>query len=185
MAARYRRDAWSSGSPRRDQRLRNHRRPDRQSGVPQCGSAPVADCNTALAEGKDRGFQDLLARPFWGKGPETVAWLVGSYAESEEANKIMDIVILRHAEAEPRGNGVAEADRKLTTQGKKDLKKVLRRARARGVSPALILTSPWTRALDTARMAQKALKSDELLETKKLLPDIAPQEVWKEIRVHR
>ncbi|HWB85273.1 MAG TPA: phosphohistidine phosphatase SixA [Bryobacteraceae bacterium] len=97
----------------------------------------------------------------------------------------MNIFILRHATAEPRGKDVAEADRQLTAKGAKDLKRVLRHARAVGVAPELILTSPWTRALDTARMAQKELKDAELVETHSLLPDVPPMRVWKEIQAHR
>jgi phosphohistidine phosphatase len=97
----------------------------------------------------------------------------------------MKIFILRHGSAEPRGKGVAEAERKLIADGELELKAVLRLARHARVSPQLILTSPWTRALDSARMAQKALKCDKLKETKSLLPDVAPQQIWREIHAEK
>lgn len=94
----------------------------------------------------------------------------------------MKVYILRHAAAEPRGPGVHEAARQLTQEGKLELKAVLRQARKAGVRPDAILTSPWTRALDTARMAAKVLECDRLIETRSLLPDVQPAQVLREIR---
>ncbi len=94
----------------------------------------------------------------------------------------MKICILRHAEAEPRGLGVAEAARKLTAEGKRELRAVLKQAREAGVDPEVILTSPWTRALETAVAARDALACKQLIETKSLLPDVLPSHIWGEIR---
>jgi phosphohistidine phosphatase len=94
----------------------------------------------------------------------------------------MKIYILRHAEAELRGPGVAEADRKLTPEGKRELRPVLRLAREAGVAPEAILTSPWTRALETATAANQAFGGLQLIETKALLPDVQPAQIWGEIR---
>jgi phosphohistidine phosphatase SixA len=65
------------------------------------------------------------------------------------------------------------------------LRAVLKRARAAGVSPEAILTSPWSRALDTARMAGHALQCGRVVETRALLPDIPPAQVLREIRAIR
>jgi phosphohistidine phosphatase len=94
----------------------------------------------------------------------------------------MKICILRHAEAEPRGPGVAEAARKLTAEGKRELRAVLRLARDAGVDPDVILTSPWTRALETAMAARDALGTEQLIESKALLPDVLAAHIWGEIR---
>ena len=94
----------------------------------------------------------------------------------------MRVYILRHAEAEPRGPGVAEAARQLTPLGKQQLKAVLRQAHDAGVSPEAILTSPWVRAVETARLASKALRCERIVETRALLPDIPPAQVLREIR---
>lgn len=94
----------------------------------------------------------------------------------------MRVYILRHATAEPRGSGIPEAERELTAGGKQELKAVLRQASAAGVSPETILTSPWSRALETARMAGKALHCERVVQTKTLLPDIPPAQVLREIR---
>jgi phosphohistidine phosphatase len=92
------------------------------------------------------------------------------------------VYILRHATAEPRGPGVSESQRQLTAEGKQELRAVLRQASAAGVSPETILTSPWSRALETARIAGKALHCERVVETKSLLPDIPPAQVLREIR---
>jgi phosphohistidine phosphatase len=94
----------------------------------------------------------------------------------------MKICILRHAEAEPRGPGVAEAARKLTANGKRELRAVLKQAREAGVGPEVILSSPWTRAIETATAARDALNCQQLIETKSLLPDVLPSHIWGEIR---
>jgi phosphohistidine phosphatase len=98
----------------------------------------------------------------------------------------MKIYLLRHGTAEPRGPATPEAARQLTPAGKTEVRAVTRQAaEAAGISPELILTSPWIRALETARMAGKAAGCDKLIETKSLLPDVPPAHIWKEIREHR
>lgn len=94
----------------------------------------------------------------------------------------MKICILRHAEAEPRGPGVTEAARKLTPNGKHELRAVLKQARDAGVDPEVILSSPWTRAVETATAARDALGCQQLIETRSLLPDVLPSHIWGEIR---
>jgi len=92
------------------------------------------------------------------------------------------VYILRHAEAEPRGPAVAEAERRLTAEGKRELRAVLRLARDAGVEPDVILASPWTRALETAMAARDAFGAEQVVETKALLPDVLPTHIWGEIR---
>jgi phosphohistidine phosphatase len=97
-------------------------------------------------------------------------------------NQTMKICILRHAEAELRGPGVAEAERRLTPEGKRELRSVLRLARDAGVEPDVILASPWTRALETAMAARDAFGVKDVIETKSLLPDVLAARIWGEIR---
>ncbi len=59
---------------------------------------------------------------------------------------------------------------------------VLKLAREAGVEPEVILSSPWTRAIDTARAAAAALHCEQPVETKSLLPDVLPSHIWSEIR---
>lgn len=94
----------------------------------------------------------------------------------------MKICILRHAEAEPRGPSVAEGARKLTAKGRRQLRAVLKQAREGGIEPQVILSSPWVRAVETAAAAREAFACEQVIETKALLPDVAPSHVWSEIR---
>jgi phosphohistidine phosphatase len=62
------------------------------------------------------------------------------------------------------------------------LRIVLRRARQAGVSPAVIVTSPYTRAEETAEIAAEVLGCRrKVVITKALLPSSTPDRVWKEI----
>src|SRR6516162_8224287 len=97
----------------------------------------------------------------------------------------MNISVLRHGTAEDTALGKPDAERRLTKEGERELKAVLKLARKAGVAPDLIFTSPLTRALETARIAQTELECQELMETKFLLPDVAPAQVWRELRARR
>jgi len=98
----------------------------------------------------------------------------------------VEIYILRHAIAETAKPGDPDADRALTSDGKKKLREVLRVARGAGLSPSLILTSPYRRAVETAQLAATQLGyKEEPLTTKALLPGSGADEIWEEIRVRR
>ena len=98
----------------------------------------------------------------------------------------MDVYVLRHGEAEPRGDHVEEAHRKLTPRGRADVERVARVARGAKVAPELVFTSPYDRARETAKIAAGQLDfSGELLETKALLPNSNPEQLWKELRTHK
>ena len=93
-----------------------------------------------------------------------------------------DIFILRHGDAEPRGS-VPESDRQLTPKGKRDVECVVKLAFGKKLSPELILTSPYRRALETAETARGLLPGKiRLIETPSLLPQAQPEETWKELR---
>jgi phosphohistidine phosphatase len=93
-----------------------------------------------------------------------------------------DIFILRHGDAEPRSAGVPEADRKLTPKGKSDVERVIKLAFRKKLTPELILTSPYRRAVETAGIARGLLGKPRLLETPSLLPQAPPEETWQELR---
>jgi phosphohistidine phosphatase len=94
----------------------------------------------------------------------------------------MEIYILRHAIAEERRPGRSDQDRALTDEGRRKLRPVLERARAAGVAPSLVLTSPYVRAVQTAEMAAEALGyKGTIVRTGGLVPEA----VWREIRDHR
>jgi phosphohistidine phosphatase len=67
------------------------------------------------------------------------------------------IYLLRHGEAEPRGGGVDDALRQLTTKGERQAEAAGRALAALGVRVDTCLTSPKVRAADTARLAAAAI----------------------------
>lgn len=98
----------------------------------------------------------------------------------------MKIYLLRHAAAEPAEAGMKDSDRALTEDGQVKLKHVLKRAKAAGVAPAVILSSPLRRALETAQIAADSLGyRAKIVETAALVPNASPHDVWNEIRARR
>jgi len=98
----------------------------------------------------------------------------------------MEIYILRHGNAAEPHAGMKDADRPLTPEGAVKLRPVMARARAMGVEPAVILTSPYRRARETAQVAAGALRCNgNLVDCRALIPDSSPEAVWEEIRVHK
>ena len=97
----------------------------------------------------------------------------------------MQIYLLRHGIAEDAGPGQPDAGRALTPEGKEKLRRVLRRAGVAGLRPALIISSPLRRALETAAVAADALVyKGKVAESNALLPEAAPYDLWEEIRRH-
>ena len=95
----------------------------------------------------------------------------------------MRVYILRHGIAEDAPPGGSDAGRALTEEGKKKLRNVLTRARAAGVRPSIILTSPLRRAVQSAEIAAGVLGAkSELVESRALLPSSSAPRVWDEIR---
>ena len=98
----------------------------------------------------------------------------------------MEIYILRHGIAEEAPAGMRDADRALTAEGRKKLEPVLRRARTVNVAPAVILSSPYRRARETAAIAAEILRGHaSVIETKAFTPDSSPEAAWDEIRAHK
>jgi len=95
----------------------------------------------------------------------------------------MEIYILRHGAAEDRRPGHSDADRRLTVEGRDKLRRVLEVARASGVVPPVVLSSPYVRAFETAEIAAEVLKSPRPVVTSKaLVPSSSPEAVWQLIR---
>ena len=95
----------------------------------------------------------------------------------------MEIYLLRHGIAEDGRPGMKDSERSLTAEGREKLKRVLKRAKAAGVKPDVILSSPYRRALQTAEIAAEVLDhSHKIEQTQVLIPDAAPRELWEEIR---
>jgi phosphohistidine phosphatase len=99
---------------------------------------------------------------------------------------IMEVYLLRHGIAEDRSASGSDADRRLTTEGRDKLRRVLERAHAAGVEPSLILSSPLKRAIETAEIAARELGyQGKILRVSSLSPGSSPPDVWNEIREHR
>jgi phosphohistidine phosphatase len=95
----------------------------------------------------------------------------------------MQIYLLRHGIAEDAGPGHPDSERALTSEGREKLRRVLKRARAAGVAPDLILSSPYRRAIETADVAVEALEyQGKVVRTPALLADASPFDAWEEIR---
>jgi phosphohistidine phosphatase len=95
----------------------------------------------------------------------------------------MQIYLLRHGIAEDARSGQADSERALTDDGRDKLRRVLKRARSADLDPAVILSSPYRRAVETATVAAEVLGyKDAIVRTKALTPEASPFDTWEEIR---
>jgi phosphohistidine phosphatase len=95
----------------------------------------------------------------------------------------MDVYLLRHGIAEDARPGTSDSDRALTREGRDKLRRVLKRAHEAGVTPSLILSSPYRRALETAEIAADALAyQGKIVHAAALVPNASPSDAWNEIR---
>jgi phosphohistidine phosphatase len=98
----------------------------------------------------------------------------------------MELYVLRHGRAEAALSKGSDADRKLTENGRRELRGVLEKARAAGAAPSMILTSPYLRAVKTAELAAEILGyRGEIVTTETLIPETEPERVWEEIRARK
>jgi phosphohistidine phosphatase len=97
----------------------------------------------------------------------------------------MELYILRHGIAEDHHSG-GDAQRALTDEGRRKLRRVLERAAKAKAEPSLILSSPYVRARQTAELAAEVLGyGRKIVETDALIPEGSPEALWEEIRAHR
>ncbi len=90
----------------------------------------------------------------------------------------MELYFLRHGRAvDPESyEWMSDADRPLTKKGKKEVQKVARRMKKLGFSFDCILTSPYVRAFDTAKIVAKTYKLKEsMMILEDLIPSAIPQ----------
>ncbi len=64
----------------------------------------------------------------------------------------MDLYVVRHAVAEEPAPGVADADRELTPDGVRKLRRAIRGMRALDLRFGRVLSSPWRRAVHSAEL---------------------------------
>lgn len=66
----------------------------------------------------------------------------------------MQLFVIRHAVAEDTSAGIDDTERELTDAGKTKLRRAVRGLRALDIRFERILTSPWKRAIQTARQLE-------------------------------
>lgn len=98
----------------------------------------------------------------------------------------MELYLLRHGIAEDLRPGIVDADRALTPEGIEKLRLTLEKARGAAVEPALILSSPYRRAWQTAEIAREVLGvKEEIVPEPALVPNGDPRDVWMALRTHK
>jgi phosphohistidine phosphatase len=98
----------------------------------------------------------------------------------------MQVYLLRHGISEEERVGLSDAERALTSEGRRRLRQTLQAAARADIKPTLILSSPLKRAMQTAEIAKEVLASKhEIVSTRALLPSAAAEQVWEEIRVNK
>jgi len=91
--------------------------------------------------------------------------------------------LLRHAIAEQKSASGRDVDRSLTPLGIAALRDVMERAWVAACKPEVIISSPYLRAIQTARIAADSLGySGDLLESSALRPERSPTDLWEEAR---
>src|SRR5580693_6387156 len=98
----------------------------------------------------------------------------------------MELYLFRHGIAEDAKPGRPDASRALTDEGRKKIAEVVRTARRAGVEPSLIVSSPYVRAVETARMAAEGFTyKGDVVRLETLVPHGSPEKVWAELRDYR
>jgi phosphohistidine phosphatase len=98
----------------------------------------------------------------------------------------MEIYLFRHGIAEDAPPGSPDANRALTGEGRKKAAEVLKTAHRAGAAPSLIVSSPYRRAVETARIAVEVFGyKGDVVETETLVPHGSPEKVWDELREYR
>ena len=95
----------------------------------------------------------------------------------------MELYLFRHGIAEDGKAGSSDSERALTDEGRKKAAEVAKIARKSGVTPSLIMTSPYVRARQTARIAADEMDYEgQIVTIESLVPHGSPEGVWKDIR---
>jgi phosphohistidine phosphatase len=90
----------------------------------------------------------------------------------------MEIYLVRHAEAVEQTEGLVDSTRWLTKKGRKAMQKAACRLYKKRVRPDLIITSPLTRAVQTAELLMAEVGSHaELSADSRLAPESTPEQV--------
>ena len=71
------------------------------------------------------------------------------------------LVLIRHAKTEALNMGITDYERQLKPRGYRDSELVVNEMKKKGIQPDLIISSPASRAKQTAQIFAKALQYDE------------------------
>jgi phosphohistidine phosphatase len=94
----------------------------------------------------------------------------------------MNLFLLRHGKAEPRGSiWASDSKRLLTPEGEKKMSEAVRGLLALEVSFDLILASPYARAWRTAEILAESYGDKKLFATNHLVPEANPKDIVDEI----
>ena len=97
----------------------------------------------------------------------------------------MQLVLIRHGIAIDRDDPACpeESERYLTDEGVERTNEAMAGLRQLGVEPDAVLSSPYVRALQTARIACERLGHDpkKIRTTKALLPEAEPRELFRQL----
>ena len=95
----------------------------------------------------------------------------------------MDLIILRHGEAGKSVDAASrDAERALTVSGRKEVEEVAEGLARLKVEVGCIATSPLKRAKETANIAAKVLKNDDLVEVwDELRPEAETTELYRRL----
>ncbi len=98
----------------------------------------------------------------------------------------MELFLVRHAEAVERSDTLQEEVRWLTPKGRKLTQKAAARLRKKNIRPARIITSPLTRAVQTAELLMAELgKHAELTADSRLAPDSSLEAALELLQQHK
>lgn len=98
----------------------------------------------------------------------------------------MELYLFRHGIAEDAKPGRPDADRALTDEGRKKAAEVVKTAARSGAEPSLMVSSPYKRAIETARIAVEGFGfKGDIVRTDTLVPHGSPEKVWAELRDYR
>lgn len=95
----------------------------------------------------------------------------------------MNLYILRHGIAAGRGTEYPDDDfRQLTGKGIRRMRREAKGMSAIGVAPDLIISSPLTRAMQTAEIVQQGLSEPpQTLTSRSLVPEAHPSQILHEL----
>ena len=95
----------------------------------------------------------------------------------------MTLYLLRHAEAEVMA--ASDSARRLTEKGEAQAERTGKFCRKHGIVPDMILTSPVTRALQTAKLVAKSLDAAELVEVPWAACGMDPFQAVEEMQAYK